>query len=124
MIRSIRWLAVLGLVLALAGGAAAQQAKDPEASALSWQKQAADTRAAVVGVAEELGALDLEGDAAQLFEDAKQWLEKGDAEVAKAEARMQEESFQEASYAYNMAWQYYVKAATAGLNAKRLAPSR
>ena len=37
---------------------------------------------------------------------------------------MAAEDYEKASSAYNMAYQYYVKAATAGLNAKTMLESR
>jgi hypothetical protein len=33
---------------------------------------------------------------------------------------MAKEEWEKANFGYNMAWQYYVKAATAGLNAKSI----
>ena len=107
------------LVLALAMGAAAAT---PEEQARSWQKQANDTRAAVVGVAEELEALGDHGNetAAALIVDAKRWLAEGDQSRSQADSKMQAADFLAASQDYNMAWQYYVKAATAGLNARRM----
>jgi hypothetical protein len=110
---------VLALIVAFAAGA---QGADPEKSALSWQKQAADTRAAVVSVAEELERVGDQGneDARGLIVDAKRWLAEGDQKTQAADAKLEAEDFQAASYDYNMAWQYYVKAATAGLNAQRI----
>ncbi|GBD39840.1 hypothetical protein HRbin37_02126 [bacterium HR37] len=91
-------------------------------SALSWQKQAKDTRKAVVGVLEELEKIGDKGnpDAKGLIEDTKKWLEEGDNALSKADKEIEKEDYEKASYDYNMAWQYYVKAATAGLNAKRV----
>jgi hypothetical protein len=93
-----------------------------EETAKSWQEQATSTRAAVVSVAEELGKIGDKGnpDAKGLIEDATTQLGKGDEELAKGDKAMKEEKWEDASYSYNMAWQYYVKAATAGLNAKRI----
>lgn len=90
--------------------------------ALSWQKQAKDTRATVVGVISELDKLAPQAtqDAKELIADAKLQLERGDAEYAKAEKAMGEGKFDEATSGYNMAWQYYVKSATAALNANRI----
>lgn len=91
-------------------------------SALSWQKQAKDTRGAVVGVAEELGQIGDQGNEAAkgLIEDAVKWLGEGDKNLSIGDSQMEEQDFQKASFSYNMAWQYYVKAATAGLNARRI----
>jgi len=109
--------------LVLAGAAFAVE---PKESALSWQKQAKDTRAAVVSVADELGKMDAsrKPDAKGLVDDALGWLAKGDESVAEGDKLMEAEDFTKASTTYNMAWQYYVKAATAGLNAKTMLESR
>ena len=116
---------LLAVLLLLAGGTAFAQ-QDAQKSALSWQKQARDTRVAVVSVADELGKMDASGkpDAAGLINDAMAWLEKGDAEVAQADTKMTAEDWKSASSGYNMAWQYYAKAATAGLAAKTMLESR
>ena len=112
-----------GSVPDLAASAVAADAKE---SALSWQKQANDTRAAVVGVAEELATMNDEGkpDAKGLVDDAMQWLAKGDDTLGQADQKMASEDFASASTTYNMAWQYYVKAATAGLAAKTMLGGR
>ena len=91
-------------------------------TAQSWQQQATSTRAQVASVAEELTKIGDKGnaDAKGLIEDATTQLQKGDNELAKGDKAMKEEKWEDASYSYNMAWQYYVKAATAGLNAKRI----
>ena len=93
-----------------------------EESALSWQKNAKDTRAAVVSVYGELEKIGDKGnpDAKGLIADAVKWLGEGDKELAKGDEAMTKNEWESASYNYNMAWQYYVKAATAGLNAKRI----
>jgi hypothetical protein len=110
---------VVACVACFALGLAAAEA-EPKEQALSWQKKARDTRAQVVAVAQEIEEIGVEGNAAASgqFEDAKRWLQKGDDTLAQADAKMEAEDFQPASYDYNMAWQYYVKAATAGLLAK------
>lgn len=112
------------LVSVLLAGAAF--AAEPKESALSWQKQAKDTRAAVVSVADELGKMDASAkpDAKGLIDDAMSWLGKGDEEVAAGDELMAAENYEKASSTYNMAWQYYVKAATAGLTAKTMLESR
>ncbi len=91
-------------------------------SALSWQKQAKDTRTAVVGVADELGKTGDKGnaDVKGLIQDAVAWLGEGDKNLAAGDEAMTKEDYKKASDDYNMAWQYYVKAATAGLNAKSI----
>ena len=95
---------------------------DYKDSALSWQKQANDTRGAVVGVAEELETIGDQGNttAKGLIEDAVKWLGEGDKSLSEGDEEMEKQDFEKASFNYNMAWQYYVKAATAGLNAKRI----
>ncbi len=105
--------------------AASSQAADPSAwkdSALSWQKQAKDTRVVVVGVADELGKTGDKGnaDVKGLITDAVTWLGEGDKSMAAADEAMTKEDYEKASNDYNMSWQYYVKAATAGLNAKSI----
>ena len=95
---------------------------DYKDSALSWQKQANDTRGAVVSVYEELNTIGDQGNttAKGLIDDAVKWLGEGDKSLEKGDVDMGKEDFEKASFNYNMAWQYYVKAATAGLNAKRI----
>lgn len=91
-------------------------------SALSWQKQAKDTRGAVVNVADELAKMGDKGNdyAKDLINDAVKWLGEGDKHLSSGDDEFNKESYEKASFNYNMAWQYYVKAATAGLNAKRI----
>jgi hypothetical protein len=91
-------------------------------SALSWQKQATDTRAAVMSVYEELTKIGDQGnaDAKELIGDAVTQLGEGDKQLKAGDDELAKNEFEKASYDYNMAWQYYVKAATAGLNAKRI----
>jgi hypothetical protein len=106
-------------------GAGASNAADqsaPKDSALSWQKQAKDTRVVVVGVADELGKTGDKGnaDVKGLIQDAVTWLGEGDKNLAAGDEAMSKEDYQKATNEYNMAWQYYVKAATAGLNAKSI----
>ena len=95
---------------------------DYKDSAISWQKQAKDTREKVVGVANELNSIGDKGnrDAKDLIDDAKHWLAEGDKKMEEADTQFSSEDYQKSSYSYNMAWQYYVKAATSGLNAKRI----
>lgn len=91
-------------------------------SALSWQKQATDTRTTVVSVYNELTKIGDKGnaDAKDLITDAVNWLGEGDKELKSGDELLSANKYEDASYKYNMAWQYYVKAATAGLNAKRI----
>lgn len=93
-----------------------------KASALSWQKQANDTRATVVSVYEELTKIGDQGnaDAKQLIGEAVNWLGEGDKELKSGDENLAVSKYEDASYNFNMAWQYYVKAATSGLNAKRI----
>ena len=91
-------------------------------SALSWQKQSTDTRAKVMAVYEELTKIGDQGnaDAKDLIADAVTQLGKGDKQLKAGDDNLAKSEFEKASYDYNMAWQYYVKAATAGLNARRI----
>jgi len=93
-----------------------------EESAKSWQKQATDTRAAVMKVYGELEKIDVseQPDAKGLIDDAVAQLTEGDKYMKEGDEAMSKEEWEKANYGYNMAWQYYVKAATAGLNAKRI----
>lgn len=110
---------LLSPVLVLAFICVAYGAQNEE-TAKSWQEQATSTRAQVMSVYEEL----LEtGDkdnptAKDLIADAVKQLEEGDKFLAKGDKAMEAEEWEDANFGYNMAWQYYVKAATAGLNAK------
>lgn len=117
--------ALMFLLSVLFIGAGASNAADQSAfkdSALSWQKQAKDTRVVVVGVADELGKTGDKGnaDVKGLIQDAVTWLGEGDKNLAAGDEAMTKEDYQKATNEYNMAWQYYVKAATAGLNAKSI----
>jgi hypothetical protein len=122
MQRTIIGLALVA-ALALASAAWSQTpAADPKASALSWQKQANETRAAVAAVADELGKIGDKGNvpAKGMIDDAMHWLAEGDKSKALADEKMGKADYQKASLDYNMAWQHYVRAATSGLNAKRM----
>jgi len=117
--------AVPVLLIALFLGAGISLSADQSAfkdSALSWQKQAKDTRVVVVGVADELGKTGDKGnaDVKGLIQDAVAWLGEGDKNLAAGDEAMTKENYEKATNEYNMAWQYYVKAATAGLNAKSI----
>jgi hypothetical protein len=91
-------------------------------SAKSWQKQANDTRAAVMKVYDELEKMDVsdQPDAKGLIDDAVAQLTEGDKHLKQGDEAMAKQEWEKANFGYNMAWQYYVKAATAGLNAKRI----
>jgi hypothetical protein len=112
-------LFLIVFVIAIPVNAADDAFKD---SALSWQKQATGTRAAVISVYEELTKIGDKGnaDAKELIDDAVIQLGEGDKQLKAGDDLLVKEQFEKASYDYNMAWQYYVKAATAGLNAKRI----
>ena len=118
------YIAVILLTSLFVSGASvrADEASAWKDSALSWQKQAKDTRVVVVGVAEELGKTGDKGnaDVKGLITDAVTWLGEGDKNMAAADEAMTKEDYEKASNEYNMSWQYYVKAATAGLNAKSI----
>ncbi len=118
----MRGLKILfGFLLLLALGSFAF-ASDYKESALSWQKQAVNTRKTVVGVMDELNKIGDKGnpDAKDLIADARNWLQEADKNLSQADKEMKENKFEKASYGYNMAWQYYVKSATSALNAKRI----
>ncbi len=122
MQRTIIGLALMA-ALALAPAAWSQTPPaDPKASALSWQKQANETRAAVASVADELGKIGDQGNvpAKGMIDDATHWLAEGDKSKALADEKMGKADYPKASLDYNMAWQHYVRAATSGLNAKRM----
>jgi hypothetical protein len=123
----LRKLAMLGLAAALGLAAPAarsqtQTAEDPKEGALSWQKKASDTRATVMGVAEELDRIGDQGNAAArgMIDDAKHWVAEGDKTTTKADEEFGKGAYQQAKNEYTMAWQHYVRAATSGLNARRM----
>ncbi|MBI4228875.1 MAG: hypothetical protein HY693_04040 [Deltaproteobacteria bacterium] len=109
------------LLLILSIGNLARGAENEE-TAKSWQQQASSTRAEVVKVADELNKIgDQDNPTAKgLIEDATMWLKMGDESLSKGAEAMEKKEWEKANVSYNMAWQYYVKAATAGLNAKRI----
>jgi len=93
-----------------------------EETAKSWQEQATNTRAqvmAVYGELEEMGDKD-NPVAKDLIADAVKQLGEGDNFLKQGDDAMAQQEWEKANYGYNMAWQYYVKAATAGLNAKSI----
>jgi len=93
-----------------------------EETAKSWQQQATSTRAqvmAVYGELEEMGDKD-NPVAKDLITDAVKQLGEGDKFLKQGDDAMAAQEWEKANYGYNMAWQYYVKAATAGLNAKSI----
>ena len=74
---------------------------------------------AVYGQLEEMGDKD-NPVAKDLIADAVKQLGEGDKYMKKGDEAMEAKEWENANYGYNMAWQYYVKAATAGLNAKSI----
>jgi hypothetical protein len=107
------------LVLGFTGMAYSAQ---NEETAKSWQEQATSTREqvmAVYGELEEMGDKD-NPVAKDLITDAVKQLGEGDKFLKQGDDAMAAEEWEKANYGYNMAWQYYVKAATAGLNAKSI----
>lgn len=115
-------LSVPVLILFVIAFAGSVYGAENEETAKSWQKQAADTRAQVMQVYGELEKMDVseQPDAKGLIDDAVSQLEEGDKYMKQGDEAMGNEEWEKANYGYNMAWQYYVKAATAGLNAKRI----
>ena len=93
-----------------------------EETAQSWQEQATSTRAQVMSVYEELQQVGDQDNptAKELIDDAVKQLGEGDKFLAQGDEAMEAKEWEKANYGYNMAWQYYVKAATAGLNARRI----
>jgi len=116
-----RLIAQFSFVLMFVLAGAAYGAENQE-TAKSWQKQANDTRAAVMNVYGELEKIDVsqQPDAKDLINDAVAQLTEGDKYLKQGDEAMAKEEWEKANFGYNMAWQYYVKAATAGLNAKRI----
>lgn len=116
-----RYIAYLSFVFFFALGTAAFGAENQE-TAQSWQKQATSTRAAVMSVYDELKKIDVsdQPDAKGLIDDAVAQLTEGDKYMKQGDEAMEKQEWEKANAGYNMAWQYYVKAATAGLNAKRI----
>lgn len=93
-----------------------------EETAKSWQEQATSTRAQVMTVYEELQEIGDQDNptAKELIDDAVKQLGEGDKFLKEGDTAMEAQEWEKANYGYNMAWQYYVKAATAGLNARRI----
>jgi hypothetical protein len=123
----LRRLAAIALALGLLGGAAGAAlaqapGADPQKEALNWKKQAVDTRAAVMSVAAELDALGDQGNAAArgMIDDALRWVGEGDKSAAAAERALEAGDFAAARNDYVAAWNHFVRAATSGLNAKRM----
>lgn len=112
---------LFGLIIIFAVSGLAIGAENEE-TAKSWQEQATSTRAAVMSVYGELEKMDAsEKPAAKdLITDAVAQLGEGDKYMAQGDEAMEKQEWEKANFGYNMAWQYYVKAATAGLNAKRI----
>ena len=85
-----KFTAFLTIVLLFTGLSFVYGATNEE-SALSWQKNAKDTRAAVVSVYGELEKIGDKGnpDAKDLIADAVKWLGEGDKELAKVNGKVQ-----------------------------------
>jgi hypothetical protein len=113
------WGLAFGGLSASAEGAKAQ---DPKTDALSWQKQASDTRATVMDVAAKLDEIGDQGNVAArgMIEDAKRWVGEGDKQTAVGDAKFGAGDYAAAKNAYSGAWNDYVRAATSGLNARRI----
>ena len=117
--RTLSTLIVAVLLIGLSDVALGAQ---NEETAKSWQEQATSTRAqvmAVYGQLEEMGDQD-NPVAKDLIADAVKQLGEGDKYMKQGDEAMEAKEWEKANYGYNMAWQYYVKAATAGLNAKSI----
>ena len=116
-----RHIAYFSFVFFLVVGITVYAAENQE-SAASWQNQATSTRAAVMNVYDELKKIDVsdQPDAKGLIDDAVAQLTEGDKYMKQGDEAMEKQEWEKANAGYNMAWQYYVKAATAGLNAKRI----
>jgi len=117
--RTLNTLFIVMLILGFTGIAFGAQ---NEETAKSWQQQATSTREAVMNV---YGELEKMGDkdnpvAKELIADAVIQLGEGDKFLKQGDEAMAAKEWEKANFGYNMAWQYYVKAATAGLNAKSI----
>jgi hypothetical protein len=117
--KTLNILFIVMLILGFTGIAIGAQ---NEETAKSWQQQATSTRAAVMKV---YGELEETGDkdnpvAKELITDAVAQLGEGDKYLKQGDEAMAAKEWEKANFGYNMAWQYYVKAATAGLNAKSI----
>ncbi len=118
----MRTLNIFFIVMIILGFAGIAMAAQNEETAKSWQEQATSTREAVMNV---YGELEKMGDkdnpvAKELIADAVAQLGEGDKYLKQGDEAMAAEEWEKANFGYNMAWQYYVKAATAGLNAKSI----
>ena len=115
--RTLSTLIFAVLIIGFSGNALGAQ---NEETAKSWQEQATSTRAQVMSVYGELEKTDYENNAVakDLITDAVTQLGEGDKYLKQGDEAMGKEEWEKANFGYNMAWQYYVKAATAGLNAK------
>jgi hypothetical protein len=115
----------LALALGVPGSTAAfaqPTGGDPQAEASSWKQKAVETRAAVSSVAGELEALGDQDNAAarSMIDDAKRWLDEGDKSTTRADEKAGAGDWAAARNEYVAAWNHYVRAATSGLNAKRI----
>jgi len=117
--RKLKVLIITVLIIGFTGIAFGAQ---NEEIAKSWQEQATSTRVAVMNV---YGEQEKMGDknntmATELIADAVAQLGEGDKFLKQGDEAMAAKEWEKANFGYNMAWQYYVKAATAGLNAKSI----
>jgi hypothetical protein len=118
----MKTLNTLFIVMLILGFSGIGNAAENEETAKSWQEQATSTRVAVMNV---YGELEKMGDknntvATELITDAVAQLTEGDKFLKQGDEAMAAKEWEKANFGYNMAWQYYVKAATAGLNAKSI----
>ena len=118
----MKTLNVLIIGILILGFSAVAFGAENEETAKSWQEQATSTREQVMAVYGELQEM---GDkdnpvAKDLIDDAVKQLGEGDKYMKQGDEAMEGQEWEKANYGYNMAWQYYVKAATAGLNAKSI----
>ena len=117
--RTLNIFFIVMLILGFTGIAIGAQ---NEETAKSWQEQATSTREAVMNVYGELEKTGDKGNPVvkELITDAVAQLGEGDKYRKQGDEAMAAQEWEKANFGYNMAWQYYVKAATAGLNAKSI----
>lgn len=92
------------------------------AGADSWKKQATDTRGIVAGVLDKLSEAYASTSelVKELVDDARMQLKSGDESYGKAEKQYKGKDYDTAASNFNLAWQYYVKSATAALRANSI----
>jgi len=118
----MKTLNTLFIIMLILGFNGIGNAAENEETAKSWQEQATNTRVAVMNVYVELEKMGDKNNtvATELITDAVAQLGEGDKYLKKGDDAMAAKDWEKANFGYNMAWQYYVKAATAGLNAKSI----